>query len=114
MESGHDIYYQGNTVKSPNPGRKRKAKVISNTVGYIFNGKLMDRTPKVCAHSQCVWCDFPFGGQYMIICPRCRNCQYCGQYNEYYDKCSHCDNKLPDEIKPEITKLVANKNDVIS
>lgn len=108
MENGLSIYYPGNTVIAPNPGRKRREKVINPDKQPDFEAKLMDAQHKVCAVSKCVWCGATAGGQWFITCPNCQNCQYCGMVdNVDPHRCFICGNYLPDEARTEPVKYNA-------
>ena len=96
MESGHSIHYEGNTVELPRPGRKRLKKNSVLSLGDVVSTeRMIGRQPKVCAAYRCVWCDFGCA-QPMVICWRCHNCQYCGQYQGagYDHECIRCGNHL--------------------
>lgn len=117
METRPNLYYPGNTVIAPHPGRKRKAKVVDVPGGYIpHEGRLFtveQRNDKVCATSRCVWCGYRTD-QYFITCPKCENCQYCG-YRDLSDayRCFICGNYLPDELQTKVAKIrPAPKNSV--
>lgn len=105
MENRLNIYYPGNTVKPPNPGRKRRAKVIDPDKLPAFEGKVMDIVDKVCAVSKCVWCGYGTD-QYFITCPRCSNCQYCGLMdNVDAYRCYLCGNSLPEDARTTTVKI---------
>lgn len=100
MEDRPNLYYEGNTVIPPAPGAKRKWRTIQQPIAWDFRHKVMPFEPKTCATSRCVWCNQNFGGRYMIVCPRCHNCQYCGLMStNSMDACTLCGNRLPDELR---------------
>jgi hypothetical protein len=108
MENGLSIYYPGNTVIAPNPGRKRREKVINPDKVPDFEGKVMQPSPKVCAVTKCVWCGGTAGGQYFITCSRCSNCQYCGMIDSVDPyRCFICGNYLPEELRTPVVKYNA-------
>lgn len=107
MEGRLDLYYEGNTVIPPAPGKKRKFKTINQEEPYLHTGKMMEFAPKVCATSKCVWCQANFGGQYRVVCPRCLNCQYCGLVAGSLKQCGQCGNAAPDEINTGGHRFVA-------
>lgn len=107
MESRPDLYYEGNTVIPPHPGRKRKMRTM-NQEGYVHENKTMPFVPKVCATSSCLWCNKNFGGRYMVVCLACRNCQYCGLLSPTSLKaCRLCGNSLPEELNVGGERIVA-------
>lgn len=107
MESGLNLYYEGNTVIPPAPGMKRKFKTMNQQEAYLHTGKIMDFEPKVCATSRCIWCQSSFGDRYMVVCPRCRNCQYCGLSSVSMKSCAQCGNHLPEELNVGGDRIVA-------
>ena len=109
MESRPDLYYEGNTVIPPAPGKKRKFKTINQEEPHQHTGKVMEYKPKVCATSRCVWCQAYFGGRYMIACPRCMNWQYCGLLAGSLKSCGQCGNALPDRLEVGGERLVATE-----
>lgn len=98
MESRHRLYYQGNTVIPPNPGRKRLKKNRNVKIGRIIPAyRNIKYEPKTCASYKCIWCDYEAQkDKPIIICPRCRNCQYCGlqQGSGYDHECIKCGNRI--------------------
>lgn len=111
MESGLDLYYKGNTVIPPHPGRKRQFRTINQDEPHLHTGKSMEFKPKVCASSRCVWCQASFGGRYMVTCPRCLNCQYCGLVAGSMKACGQCGNALPDELNVGGHRIVATPSE---
>lgn len=113
METRPSLYYPGNTVIAPHPGRKRKEKVTDPEKLPEFEGKNMDdNSHKVCAVSRCVWCGYQTD-QYFINCPHCNNCQYCGMVDmrDPY-RCYLCGNYLPEDERTHVKKILpeqANK-----
>lgn len=109
METRPNLYYPGNTVIAPHPGRKRLKKTLDVPGGYIpHEGRVFtpeERTDKVCAVSKCVWCGYRTD-QYFITCPKCENCQYCG-YRDMVDpyRCFLCGNYLPLEGQPKANNV---------
>lgn len=101
MENRPNLHYQRNTVKLPSPSRHRLKKNWSARVGRIVpTGRHISHEPKVCASYRCVWCGYKSQSDNpIIICPRCHNCQYCGQYQGagYDHECLRCGNHLPKE-----------------
>lgn len=105
MENGLSLYYPGNTVIAPKPGRKRQDKVINPDKVPEFEGKIMTLMHKVCAVSVCVWCGHS-PGQYFITCSHCSNCQYCGLMDSVDPyRCYLCGNFLPPEARTLLVKL---------
>lgn len=107
MESRPSLYYPGNTVITPHPGKKRRAKVLDVAAPIEFEGRVMQQVDKVCAVTSCVWCGHQ-SDHYFITCPSCKNCQYCG-YMDSVDpyRCFICGNHLPPEAQPELVKYNA-------
>lgn len=99
MENRLHLYYPGNTVKAPHPGRKRKRKISRQPKERpLYMTKALPHVKKTVATSKCVWCDYPFG-QYMVVCLHCFNCQYCGFLSKgNMGHCMNCDNQVNDEI----------------
>lgn len=101
MEDGPDIYFSGNTVIPPSPGRKRRAKTLDPPGGYaFFQGRIpQNQEHKICATKKCIWCGLHLD-QFFISCPNCHNCQWCGMI-DYVDpyRCFLCGNFLPDELR---------------
>lgn len=114
MENGPSLHYNGNTLNTPHPGRKRLAKNRKDQAAIKFDGKTpQDRDHKVVAVRRCVWCSFT-AQQYFITCPICRNCQYCGMVdNVDAYRCYLCGNYLPEELRNENHKITpGNENKV--
>lgn len=106
MENRPSIYYPGNTVIAPHPGRKRREKVINPDKQPEFEAKDPKPEHKVCATAKCVWCGYSADGQYFITCPRCRNCQYCGMVDMVDpNRCYLCGNYLPEDARTAVAKL---------
>lgn len=104
METGSNLYYEGNTVVPPSPGMKRRWRAYKQTDVWDFQEKVMSYEPKICATNNCLWCNQSFDGRYAIICKRCRNCQYCGlRSSTGMDVCRLCGNKLPDDLRAVLT-----------
>ena len=103
MEDRFRVHHDRNTVIPPSPGRKRMKKTLRDKGVYTHTGKMMTYEPKVCAVDRCVWCEASFGDQMRVICPSCRNCQYCGLVSASMAECSNCGNH-PDEtiIPPKV------------
>lgn len=111
MENGLSLYYPGNTVKAPNPGRKRRAKVLDPTKLPAFEAKDPKPEHKVCVVSKCVWCGYN-PSQWFITCPRCQNCQYCGLMDDVDPyRCYLCGNYLPEDAR---TSLDTIKGDFVN
>ena len=105
MENRPSIYYPGNTVIAPHPGRKRREKVINADKRPEFEAKDPNSEHKVCATSKCVWCGFN-PGQYFITCARCGNCQYCGMVDSVDPyRCYLCGNFLPEDGRTAVVKI---------
>lgn len=104
MENRRSIYYAGNTVAAPRPSRKNlkrrfagnplKRELMNDTVEVKMNTV----EEKVCATTQCVWCEVPFDKP-SIRCRVCGNCQYCGRFCQFSSGCTSCGNKLPPELQ---------------
>lgn len=97
MEGRPSLHYKGNTVELPHPGRKRLKKNAAVRFGSVVpTARRIEYDRKVCAAYTCVWCSYT-GDSPMIICIRCRNCQYCGQCqgSGYDHECVRCGNFIP-------------------
>lgn len=107
METGRSIYYAGNTVAAPQPGRDNLRRRSGHLKDIAINDEVKPMTveEKVCATSQCVWCGTEFE-QESIRCRVCGNCQYCGMFCVNASYCIQCGNKLPDELKQNRTRRV--------
>lgn len=101
MEDRRPLYYDRNSVAVPKPGASRQNRLRQVGLGrqYTPDKIPQNRDPKVCATLQCVWCGHPFD-DYMIVCPRCSNCQYCGLNTDNFYFCHFCNNKAPAELLP--------------
>ena len=104
MESGHDIYYSGNTV-----GLNPDYHAIWQEIHALEKGQItfghsgIYPEYKIFATSRCEWCNFPFSDRWLIICPTCGDCQYCGNYCPTGHQCHYCGNVWPDELKSEVS-----------
>lgn len=109
MENGPSLHYNGNTLNTPHPGRKRLAKNRKDQSAIYFEGKTpQNRDHKVVAVRRCVWCSFT-AQQYFITCPICRNCQYCGMVDNVDSyRCYLCGNYLPKRLRT-VTKRINAK-----
>ena len=106
MEDRRTIYYRGNSVIAPHPGLKNRRRRNQMPLKETTLDKELSVTtvePKVCATSQCVWCDVKFE-KYEIRCRVCGNCQYCGRFCPDRRGCRLCGNQLPDELQEPRTK----------
>lgn len=107
MENRTSVHYRGNTLKAPNPGRKRKNKVFGRKrETYVFTARLpQDTSDKIVATKVCVWCEYK-ADHYFITCNNCNNCQYCGNV-DHVDayRCFICGNYLPDELRNEPVRI---------
>ncbi len=97
METGCPIHYHRNSVIGPHPGdknrRRHQAKALQGD-----ELKIMPPETKVCAARECVWCGNAFK-QFMVVCPFCRSCQYCGLASTDLNNCRLCGNAAPDELR---------------
>jgi hypothetical protein len=104
MESGHDIYYPGNTVGLNPDYHEIWQEIHAIKPGEItFDTSKQNPEYKVFATSRCDWCSFPFSGRWLIICPLCGNCQYCGTHSPTGHNCRWCGNEWADELKTEVS-----------
>lgn len=106
MENRRPLYYDGNTVKPPHPGRKELWRRERIGTGNLVP---VDKTPqntelKVCATLVCVWCDEHFDN-YRVVCSKCANCQYCGLRASDFYACHICGNHWP-EPRPQAERRV--------
>lgn len=98
MESRHDIYYSGNTVKPPRPSGKNLKRRWSSAG---IKTRQVSHDPKICLTNECVWCQKHLG-QYMAVCIYCHNCQYCGLNSHNMQVCGQCGNHV-DEKNNKVT-----------
>lgn len=112
MENGRDIHYDRNTVNSPRPSeknlRRRREKILNNEVEI----RPMPMEPKIVLHNACVWCNYT-QGEYFAVCPRCRNCQYCGLVSRIRDKCLTCGNHLDAGMDPPKPPRRLRQSDIV-
>lgn len=109
MEDRRTIHYAGNTVIAPHPSRKNLQRRFAGnnlkTVSITDEVTVTNVEQKVCATSQCVWCEAKFD-DYAIRCRICGNCQYCGRFCANASMCMLCGNQLPDELKSDQPRRV--------
>ena len=107
MENGRPLHYHRNTVNPPaheaneiEMRRQHKPGVLITHQRYIPKCEV-----KHYARRQCVWCGVHWD-TYRIVCPRCKNCQFCGLMGGDQYLCHFCGNYLPEELHESVRQRV--------
>ena len=104
MENGRNIYYSGNTLKSPRPSAKNIKRRNAVYNAQLVVQRSIEFKPKIVAHSRCIWCKYKYeDNRFFVVCPRCRMCQYCGLVAEHdLSHCYLCGNMPDDNVSTPI------------